>query len=137
MKYIFALLALIYLILPYDLFPDFIIGAGWIDDLIVLILLWWFLFVHKKQKRVEQDSSGQNTASSNSKRREEEGSVKTPYTVLGIRRNATKEEVKKAYLKLAGTYHPDKVNHLGNEFRELAEKRFKEIQEAYQELMKN
>jgi DnaJ like chaperone protein len=32
------------------------------------------------------------------------------------------------------TYHPDKVIHLGEEFRELAENRFKEIQKAYQEL---
>jgi DnaJ-class molecular chaperone len=38
---------------------------------------------------------------------------------------------------LAGQYHPDKVSHLGEEFRQLAEKRFKEIQVAYQELIRN
>ena len=42
--------------------------------------------------------------------------------------------LKHAYRLLAGKYHPDKVAHLGDEFKALAEKRFKEIQKAYQEL---
>ena len=49
-------------------------------------------------------------------------------------RNATKEEIKAAYKRLASQYHPDKVSHLGEEFRVLAEQKFKEIQRAYQEL---
>jgi DnaJ-class molecular chaperone len=55
--------------------------------------------------------------------------------VLGVGRNATSEQIKQAYRQLANQYHPDKVIHLGEEFRELAEKRFKEIQEAYQKLI--
>ena len=47
------------------------------------------------------------------------------YKVLGVPRNANKEEVKKAYRKLAHQYHPDKGGD---------EKRFKEINEAYQVL---
>ncbi|MBW1817978.1 MAG: DnaJ domain-containing protein [Deltaproteobacteria bacterium] len=43
-------------------------------------------------------------------------------------------EIRKAYRELANRYHPDKVNHLGEEFRDLAEERFKEVQTAYQEL---
>ena len=46
------------------------------------------------------------------------------YQVLGIKKGASKDEIKSAYRKLAKTYHPD--NHeTGN-----AEK-FKEVQEAY------
>ena len=135
MKYIFALLALIYLVFPYDLFPDFIVGAGWIDDLILLILLGWFLFVHKVPDRGGKDFYDRNATSSTNEKQEEKSSFKTPYDVLGIEENATEEKIKKAYRKLAGTYHPDKVIHLGDEFRTLAEKRFKEIQEAYQQLL--
>lgn len=47
------------------------------------------------------------------------------YTILGVARNATKEEVKKAYRTLAHKFHPDKGGD---------ERRFKEINEAYQVL---
>ena len=48
----------------------------------------------------------------------------------------TKAIFKKVYRQLANKYHPDKVQHLGEEFKELAENRFKEIQTAYRELTK-
>ncbi|MFA5052582.1 MAG: DnaJ C-terminal domain-containing protein [Parcubacteria group bacterium] len=48
------------------------------------------------------------------------------YDILGVQKNATEEEIKKAYRKLAHEYHPDKTG--GN-----ADK-FKEISEAYQVL---
>jgi curved DNA-binding protein len=50
------------------------------------------------------------------------------YTTLGIDRNATQDEVKRAYRKLARKYHPD-INKKDN-----AEQRFKEIGEAYEVL---
>src|ERR687886_1329397 len=47
------------------------------------------------------------------------------YEVLGVQKNASKEEVKNAYRKLALQYHPDRNKAAG------AEERFKEISEAY------
>ena len=48
------------------------------------------------------------------------------YEILGVPRDATSDEIKRAYRKLAMTYHPDR----NNGSRE-AEDRFKEITEAY------
>ncbi|UCF84851.1 MAG: DnaJ domain-containing protein [Desulfobacteraceae bacterium] len=151
MKYLLALLGLLYTISPYDLFPDLIIGWGWIDDLIVLGLLWWYFSNYKKKRykykryfqKGERPSGGTDKGGSF---REEEttgsrsgfsgrATSKDPYTVLGVGRGSSAEEIKRAYRRLANKYHPDKVNHMGEEFRELAERRFKEIQEAYRELM--
>ena len=50
------------------------------------------------------------------------------YAVLGIPRNASEEEVKKAFRKLALEYHPDRNKKDG------AERLFKEINEAYEVL---
>ncbi len=53
------------------------------------------------------------------------------YEVLGLEPGASQEEIKKAYRKLSMKYHPDKVRHLGEEFRIIAEKKMKEINAAY------
>ncbi len=52
------------------------------------------------------------------------------YEVLGVSKNATDEELKKAYRKLAKQYHPD----ANPNNKEEAEKKFKEVNEAYEVL---
>lgn len=54
------------------------------------------------------------------------------YEILGLTPGATFEQIKAAYRKLSMQYHPDKVNHLGEEFRRVAEEKMKELNEAYQ-----
>lgn len=56
-----------------------------------------------------------------------------PYAVLGLARNATDEEIKKAYRSLSRKYHPDA--NVNNPNKEQAEEKFKEIQQAYQQIM--
>ena len=58
------------------------------------------------------------------------------YALLGLTNSATKDEIKKSYRQLTKKYHPDKVQHLGEEFRVQAEKKMQEINHAYDELMK-
>lgn len=55
---------------------------------------------------------------------------------LGLQSSATPEEIKKAYRKMSMQYHPDKVRHLGDEFRGVAEEKMKEINAAYDFLKK-
>jgi DnaJ like chaperone protein len=53
------------------------------------------------------------------------------YAVLGLEKGADFSEIKKAYRKLSMQYHPDKVGHLGEEFKKVAEEKMKEINVAY------
>ena len=53
------------------------------------------------------------------------------YEVLGLSPGAKFDEIKKAYRKLSMKYHPDKVGHLGEEFRRVAEEKMKDINVAY------
>jgi len=61
--------------------------------------------------------------------------AKSPYDILGIRRNASDDEITAAYRRLVQMYHPDRVANLAPEFRDLAESRMKEINRAH-ELLK-
>jgi len=58
------------------------------------------------------------------------------YKILEIEPSATNDEVKKAYRKMAMKYHPDKVSHLGDDFRKTADDKFKKVNEAYEKIKK-
>ena len=60
--------------------------------------------------------------------------LQNEYNILEIPSTATDDEVKKAYRKLAQKYHPDKVNHLGEEIRKDAEVKFVKLNQAYERI---
>ncbi|WP_046745742.1 tellurite resistance TerB family protein [Kordia zhangzhouensis] len=62
--------------------------------------------------------------------------VDSAYKILEIDKSATNNEIKKAYRKMAKKYHPDKVQHLGEEHVKGAEAKFQKVQKAYEELQK-
>jgi DnaJ-domain-containing protein 1 len=83
-------------------------------------------------------STGAGTRSGTSEKKEssfrtavQQESSKSPYVVLGIAVSASTEEIRIAYRKMANLYHPDKVAHLAPEFREMADRKMKEINTAY------
>lgn len=54
------------------------------------------------------------------------------YKILEIDKTATTDQIKKAYRNMAKKYHPDRVEHLGEEHKKGAEEKFKQVQKAYE-----
>jgi DnaJ like chaperone protein len=148
---LFIILAVLYILSPYDILPDIIIGWGWLDDVLILAFLLRYIYNRKKKREAFQkyyhkskkaDPSGNRTSANNHSRantsdEDSSSSHWDPYHILEIERGASQETIKRAFRQLAGKYHPDKVEYLGDEFKVLAEKRFKEIQRAYEELRRD
>jgi len=58
------------------------------------------------------------------------------YRILEVERTMSDDELKKAYRRMALKYHPDKVGHLGEDFRKTAEEKFKAVNEAWEKIKK-
>ena len=56
------------------------------------------------------------------------------YKILGLTKDATDSEVKKAYRKMAVKYHPDKLIGVSEDIKKLAEKKFLAVKEAYEQI---
>ena len=56
-----------------------------------------------------------------------------PYSVLGVSRSASMDEIKKAYRNLSRKYHPDA--NINNPNKAQAEEKFKQVQQAYQQIV--
>mgnify|MGYP001150072451 CR=1 FL=1 len=63
-------------------------------------------------------------------------SSESSYKILEIEKTATNDELKKAYRKMVKKYHPDKLQHLGEEHVKGAEEKFKQVQKAYEQIQK-
>ena len=58
------------------------------------------------------------------------------YKILEIEATTSDDDLKKAYRRMAMKYHPDKVSHLGEDFKKVAHEKFRKVQEAYDQIKK-
>jgi hypothetical protein len=144
MRFWIYLLLILYVLSPFDLLPEALVGPiGWLEDAITVGLVYWYFIYRPARMRSQfkqtyygkgEGARGAHQEYQQRAQAEPGFSRSDPYDVLGIPRGASQDEIRRAYRKLVVKYHPDKVEHLGDEFKVLAEKKFKQIQEAYQEL---
>jgi hypothetical protein len=132
--------ALVYFVMPYDLFPDFLGFAGRIDDLLVI---GWLAWVYRGQIRSYFEASSRSTPPGNSSGPGARQSHSTrvnptgafdPFEILGVPRSASSDDIQAAYRARMMEYHPDKVAHLGTELQELAHEKAQQIERAYRQL---
>jgi DnaJ like chaperone protein len=134
------IIAVLYLVFPRDLIPDYLgRGLGLIDDLSLIALLTYFYRNRLREyaARATQESEGRDERErSSSAQAEASESSFDPYQILGIDSSASREEIQTAYKARMHEYHPDKVAHLGEELQKVAHRKAVEIQQAYEQLRK-
>lgn len=93
---------------------------------------------YEKYEKYEEYDQGSSKAGSESKdsfsAKNSSDAEKSRYygKILGLQGKVTKGQIRKKYLEMMSLYHPDKVENLGRELIELADKKTKEINEAYE-----
>jgi hypothetical protein len=138
-----VLATLLYVLSPVDALPDFMPGLGWADDILIVVGLVWYLssqtgrpFPWDVFRGRAGDRRGRPSGAPRPEDLQDDFERRDPYELLEIPRGASAEEIKSAYKRAVGRYHPDKVAHLGKEFQELAHQKLLAIQRAYETLQR-
>jgi hypothetical protein len=149
------LVVAIYVRSPIDLIPDGAGLLGVVDDLLVAVgVMWWLRnsgTPPKPRTTARQRARGPGDwgrasggAGSGARASDPPGAAGgdagaqeaawDPYAVLGIRRGATRDEIRDAYRAQMKLYHPDRVADLGPELQAVAHRKSIDIQRAFEEL---
>jgi DnaJ like chaperone protein len=127
-----------YVVSMIDLIPG--IGPiSLLDDIAVIIGLVWFFtsWLPRNSHRIywfrphTQDRTADNKAGASRPSSDNGAADFDPFAALGLAPGAQPEEIKRAYRAMLSKYHPDKVNHLGTEFQQMAHQKVLEIRKAY------
>ena len=84
----------------------------------------------QKAKELDPSVSGVEGFLNDANKKAEKARKRDYYAILGIDRNASEHEIKKAYKKMAMKYHPDR-NSESEETKKMAEKKFIDVNDAY------
>ena len=145
--WLLLVLCILYVLSPIDLLPDVLGLPGRFDDLLVALGTLLYLFTGSKKAPRAGRSSRAGRADEGRQGEEGRGESKDsstgsaqreprdPYSILGVKRGTDLEEIRRRYKEKLLQYHPDRVQHLGKEFQDMAEQRTKEITQAYQQIL--
>ena len=84
----------------------------------------------QKAKELDPSVSGVEGYLNDAKNQAEKARKRDYYAILGVDRNASEQEIKRAYKKMAMKYHPDR-NAESEETKKMAEKKFIDVNDAY------
>ncbi len=91
-------------------------------------------FITEKQRQ-QQTNKNQSKSKSNYYQKQQSRTSKTKkqlsYSILGLSEGCTVKDIKKAYRKMVVLYHPDKIQHLDDEFKKSAKDKFLKVNQAY------
>lgn len=85
----------------------------------------------------QRQSSGKSNQNQSSQSKNSDFSLNEAYHILGLKHDATIDEIKSAYKQKIKDYHPDRVANLGDELKNLAAKKTVEINQAYDLIKKH
>lgn len=128
LRWLFWAIPIIYFLSPIDLLPD-ILPIFRIDDLIFALL--FFFMMERSQTMRDFFRNAKRAAKGKAPKDESETS---PWSVLGVKRGATQQDIKRAYREQLKRYHPDKFAHMGEAYVDTAKRKTQSIVEAYQAL---
>jgi DnaJ-domain-containing protein 1 len=85
----------------------------------------------QKDRDAEKQNRGSKDGEATSDRQRRKSPPRSWWEMLNVDRNASPEQIKTAFRKEISKYHPDRVEGLGVELRELADRMAKELNTAY------
>ena len=121
----------IYIISPFDAHPLFM------DDLIAAGILFYYLYKNAKQKKQRQQYYNNYSRSDSNQSQQNTAGPHGPLDLdgacrlLGVKPQASLDEISKAYKEKMIKSHPDKVSHLSEELQEKANELTLKLNEAY------
>jgi hypothetical protein len=100
----------------------------------LLAIVAWFCHWLRKPRKLSEQEAQKHDAENHISNHHDTPCNWNAYKVLGVGIGATFDEIRQAYRERMKEYHPDRVAYLGEELRELAERKAKQINMAFEEL---